>query len=233
MNTESDNSHRIRAMFNSIARSYDLTNFVISAGQSGIWRKRMVGVISAKKNNPCRILDLCCGPGTLTSVLRREFPHSQILGIDFAQNMLLAGSAENKKLFVCADVLKLPIDDESAEVATCVFGLRNLQSFEQGLTEVHRVLKPGGIFAAMEFQESKGRILSGLFNFYFHRILPILGTLVSLGCDTSAYKYLSKSVRYWHDTEFMIQSIGNHNFEIIETGTYCFGSVGLIVAKKR
>lgn len=232
MNTVSDNSHQIRKMFNSIARYYDLANFIISFGQSGSWRKKMVRLIHAQKSNPGKILDLCCGPGTLTAILHRQFPDSPIVGIDFAQNMLQEVPCKDGNHFVCADALNLPIEDESLDVVTCVFGLRNLQSFEKGLTEIHRVLQQGGIFAAMEFHESKGRLLSGLFRFYFHRVLPVLGTLVSRGRDKNAYKYLSKSVTGWHDMNFMIQSFENRNFNIIATESYCLGSVGLILAKK-
>lgn len=185
----------IREMFAQIAPRYDLANRILSASVDRLWRRRVVRLLSSKLEHPGSLaLDLACGTADLSAALARK---SKTIGCDFCHPMLLIGKAkvQNTKARVMlaeADALQLPFADCSFDAVTIAFGLRNLASISDGLSEMTRVLKPGGVLAILEFSKPSVPVLGSLFLFYFRRILPRLGRLIS--GSQFAYQYLPDSV---------------------------------------
>jgi len=193
-----EKSRRVREMFAGIARSYDFLNHFLSLGTDVYWRKKVLRRMSAMQNRtdgPC--LDLCCGTGDLSLELAR---HWRVVGCDFCHPMLvlarrkIARRRQRRRTvrLVEGDALRLPFPDASFQVVTVAFGVRNFADMHQGLREIRRVLRPGGVLGVLEFSHPVIPVFRGLYRFYFQRILPRLGHWVS--GDRSAYMYLPASV---------------------------------------
>ncbi len=198
--TNTEHARRVREMFGGIAGRYDLLNHLLSVNVDKRWRrvltKRLSGV---DVDQP--VLDVACGTGDLSFDLHQA-GCTRVIGIDFCRPMLaIAQSKVSEKNIslplIEGDALSLPFADGSFGVVTIGFGLRNLSSIEEGLKELRRVLKPGGQLAVLEFSKPGVPVLSWIFRFYFSRILPFLGGLLS--GSRSAYEYLPDSVRRFPD----------------------------------
>lgn len=197
-----DKATRVRAMFDLIAPRYELANTIISLGLSKCARRKLLGHIRQRVSRPLRILDLCAGPGTLSRILATRYADAEVVAVDFSLNMLR--TARTQRLIpnhglVCADALDLPFADETFDLVTCVYGLRNFQDLDRGLGEAVRVLKNGGMFAALDFQMPRNRAFRSLFRVYFDRVLPVVGSLITGSRGQNAYKYLTSSVASWYD----------------------------------
>ena len=187
----------IRRMFNAIAPHYDVANHVLSIGIDRLWRRRARRELCRMLAMPRpRILDVCCGTGDLSLELSLLGP---VVGLDFARDMLalgrnkIAGGPANRRIdFLEGDGLALPVRDMSFDAATAAFGVRNFENLRTGLQEMARVLRIGGVLAILEFSRPDWPIISAGFGFYFRRILPLLGGLIT--GHRSAYEYLPASV---------------------------------------
>jgi len=184
-------------MFSAIAPRYDLLNHLLSLSVDRYWRWRTVRVLTRETGENRLILDLCTGTADLALLLARS--HS-VIGCDFSHPMLcLAGEKtaaaqlQRRMSLVEADALSLPFCDGVFDAVTVAFGLRNLESYEGGLREMKRVLKPGGTVAVLEFSEPRFPIVREAYLFYFSRILPRVGEWIS--GRAGAYSYLCHSVR--------------------------------------
>jgi demethylmenaquinone methyltransferase/2-methoxy-6-polyprenyl-1,4-benzoquinol methylase len=187
----------VREMFAEIAPSYDRLNHLLSANVDKRWRRFAVSQLRDVLARPgARALDLCCGTADLTLELAQ---YARVIGCDFCHPMLLIGRAklaDHHAARAClteADALRLPFADAGFDAVTVAFGLRNLEQVESGLAEIWRVLKPGGRAAVLEFSRPVVPVFREAFEFYFHRILPRIGALVS--GSGQAYHYLPASVR--------------------------------------
>jgi demethylmenaquinone methyltransferase/2-methoxy-6-polyprenyl-1,4-benzoquinol methylase len=206
----------VRAMFAEIAPSYDRLNHLLSVNFDRLWRRFTVKKLKGALSRPDALaLDLCCGTADLTIELEN---HSRVIGCDFCHPMLVIGNEKirakqvRRALLAEGDALRLPFADCSFDVVTIAFGLRNLEHVEGGLAEILRVLKPGGCAAALEFSRPVIPVFRQAFEFYFHNILPHLGSLVS-GSD-GAYRYLPASVRAFPDQKRlagMMREVGYTN----------------------
>ena len=226
--TEADASKKVREMFTQIAPRYDLLNHLLSMQLDRLWRARTAKILRPVLNRPEALaLDLCCGTGDLAFALARA-GKARILGADFAHTMLVraraksatlfpSGSANAPMAFFEADALCLPFADASFDLVTSGFGFRNLANYEAGLGEIHRVLKPGGTIAILEFSEPPQGFLGDLYRWYFTRVLPRVGWLIS-GHQT-AYTYLPKSVaRFFRPQELaaLMTSVGYQSVSVFE-----------------
>ena len=185
----------VRAMFAEIAPSYDRLNHLLSVNVDRRWRRFTVARLRDVLARPGAIaLDLCCGTGDLTLELAA---HARVVGCDFCHPMLVIGrekvAGAGRASLAEGDALSLPFADGRFDAVTVAFGLRNLESVERGLAEILRVLKPGGRAAVLEFSRPVLPIFRQAFEFYFHRILPRVGALIS--GSGGAYSYLPASVR--------------------------------------
>lgn len=217
----------IREMFTAIAPRYDLLNHVLSANVDKLWWRRTARVFSPILNRPnARVLDLCCGTGDMAFALRRQGP-ARIAGADFSHTMLRLASEKSDGIaaltWIEADALRLPFPDESFDLVTSAFGFRNLADYDAGLREIRRVLKPGGEFGILEFSEPKG-MLGKFYKFYFKRVLPRIGSLIS---HTSAYSYLPASVEQFPEPEELLERMRDAGFRSVSWTPYTFGIAGL------
>jgi len=219
----------IQQMFDAIAPRYDLLNHLLSAGIDRLWWWRTARAVRSILARPeAVVLDLCCGTGDMTMALDKLRPKSQaeaILAVDFSSKMLALAQpkfAGRNIRSIEADALHLPFADASIDLVTCAFGFRNLASYPDGLAELHRVLRPGGQIAILDFNQPTG-LMGALYNLYFKGVLPLLGRLISH--DPAAYTYLPESVARFPRPPRMI--------ELITTWTsYTLGIAGLYRATK-
>ena len=229
-------SDSVRDMFDSIAGRYDLLNHVLSAGIDHLWWRRAAHTLRPILQRPdAQILDLCCGTGDMTLALLKHRPSTSstapILAVDFSHTMLSLGNIKfigKNVLPIEADALHLPLPSNSLDLISSAFGFRNLASYEDGLAELFRVLRPGGQIAILECNQPEG-IVGALYNLYFQQILPRVGALVS---DASAYTYLPESVARFPRPPRMKELIHNAGFCDATWTSYTFGVTGLYRATK-
>lgn len=218
----------VRGMFGRIAGRYDLLNHLLSFNLDKRWRARTVRRLAEILARPdARVLDLCCGTGDLLLALKSHI----VFGSDFCHPMLLEAQRKNvsSPLFE-ADALALPLKDGSLDLITCAFGFRNLASYEKGLDELHRVLKPGGVAAILEFSQPTNPVFGSLYRFFSTRILPRVGGMVSGSRD--AYSYLPESIKNFPGAEDLASKIKAAGFDRVEFERMTGGAVALHLGTK-
>jgi demethylmenaquinone methyltransferase/2-methoxy-6-polyprenyl-1,4-benzoquinol methylase len=227
----------VQSMFDAIAPRYDLLNHVLSAGIDRTWWWRAARTLRPILARPeAQVVDLCCGTGDMTLALLRHRPSTPstapILAVDFSHEMLSLGKFKfnNKNVLpIEADALHLPLPTASADLISAAFGFRNLASYEDGLAELFRVLRPGGQIAILECNQPGG-LIGWLYSFYFHRILPTLGGLIS--GKRRAYAYLPDSVMKFPRPPQMKALITAAGFTNPTWTSYTLGTAGLYRATK-
>ena len=194
-----EHAGRVPDMFGTIAGRYDLLNHLLSGNVDKRWRRIVANRVREKlSSSSSSVLDVACGTGDLALTLF-EITGAGVVGTDFCRPMLkiAAGKTSGRIRLIEGDALDLPFRDGTFDVATIAFGLRNLANVESGLAELSRVVKPGGWVAVLEFSRPANPIMRPLFNFYFRKLLPWMGGLVS--GSRSAYTYLPASVQKFPD----------------------------------
>ena len=181
---------RVRKMFGSIARRYDLANHLLSCGIDFSWRRRAAEIVAEWR--PQTIADLATGTGDLALALRKKLPDAEVMGVDVLPEMLDLAQRKGMRRVVLADAMNLPFNDASFDCVTIAFGLRNLENWAAALAEMLRVLKPNGHLLVLEFSLPTSPILAAIYRFYLHRCLPLLGSFLTR--TKSAYDYLGDSI---------------------------------------
>jgi demethylmenaquinone methyltransferase/2-methoxy-6-polyprenyl-1,4-benzoquinol methylase len=194
----------VESMFDSIAWRYDFLNHFLSFNFDRLWRRRAIKIISRSFKNPS-ILDVATGTGDLAIVAMKLKP-SRIMGIDISNKMLEIGREKiaRKGLtetinLINGDSEKIPFENGVFDVAMVAFGVRNFSDPLKGLSEMHRVIRKGGMIMVLEFSKPSGFPFKQFFNFYFRNILPVFGKFFSK--DKAAYQYLPDSVMKFPDNE--------------------------------
>jgi demethylmenaquinone methyltransferase/2-methoxy-6-polyprenyl-1,4-benzoquinol methylase len=177
----------VRTMFDAIAKRYDLVNRIMTFGLDVGWRRRAVRSLELPAGSV--VLDLACGTGDFCREVARA--GMRPIGFDFSYGMLAA--ANTSAPLVQADILSLPIAEARADGVTCGFALRNVVSLSQLFDEIARVVRPGGRIALLEVSQPKNRAMQAGHRFYFNKVVPRIGGLLS---DRKAYSYLPASVAY-------------------------------------
>lgn len=233
---------QVRKMFGRIAPHYDFLNHFLSASFDNLWRKRVASRFASILRNPdARVLDLCCGTGDLVFAFARETRRSRgtnaagLIGADFALPMLELAGRKNAERnaevsFLGADALALPFADSSFDLVSTAFGFRNLANYRSGLLEIRRVLRPGGMLAILEFCEPESGPLASLYRFYFTRILPRIGGIISGSGE--AYSYLPSSVEKFPPPEILRSWMEQAGFKNVEHERWTFGAVALHKAER-
>ena len=201
-------SSRVRAMFSSIARRYDLANHLLSGGLDFFWRKQAAHIVKGWK--PTRILDLATGSGDLALTIRAACPDAFLVGADFCHPMLRVAQRKGLQPLVTADGLHLPFADASFDALTIAFGLRNMESWPAGLAEMHRVLAPGGHVLILDFSLPPPP-LRWIYRPYLHHALPRIASFLT--GEKSAYDYLGESIEQFPRGEAMCALLGEAGFK--------------------
>ncbi len=244
-----DKRTRVQKMFAAIAPSYDLNNRLHSLWMDQRWRKKAVKLALIKPAD--LVVDVACGTGDLAIEFaealwqlndRYTRAVKAVVGIDFTFDMLGQAKRKTRGYFVDApnavawlkdsatalnqwingDAQSLPLPDQSADVVSIAFGIRNVQEPLIAMREFFRVLRPGGRVIILEFSLPTNAILRGLYNFYFRKILPRTATLIS-GDKTGAYKYLPESVNTFIGREQMMDMMRQAGFTQVEQFPLTFG----------
>jgi demethylmenaquinone methyltransferase / 2-methoxy-6-polyprenyl-1,4-benzoquinol methylase len=210
-NLPEDHARRVREMFARISSRYDLLNHLLSANIDKRWRRATIRKLQPLIPAGARILDVACGTGDL-SIEIFEHTGAEVIGLDFCRPMLDLAKQKTQRIdFVEGDALRLPFADGTFDAVSIGFGLRNLSSTESGLFELRRVLKPGGWAAILEFSQPTGRGFRALVSFYYARVLPRFGGLLS--GSRSAYEYLPDSISRFPNQEKLADLMRSAGFE--------------------
>ena len=205
-------------MFAGIASRYDLLNHLLSGNVDRRWRRLVAEKLRPALDADSTVLDVACGTGDLALVIA-EACAARVVGVDFCRPMLDIAARKSSEMsrtipFVEGDALRLPFADEKFDAATIAFGLRNLSDVAGGLGELRRILKPGGRLVVLEFSRPVVPGFRALFQFYFSRVLPRVGGLVS--GSRGAYEYLPDSVSKFPDQArlaFLLKEVGFENVD--------------------
>lgn len=226
----------VREMFDRIAPKYDLLNHTLSAGIDKIWRRRVVRI--ARGHHPRHILDMATGTGDLAIALARGIQGVRVVGCDPSQGMLEVArrkvaerGLENRVTLEVGFSEELSnFADESFDVVTVAFGVRNFDRMEAGLNELKRVLRPGGLLVVLEFSNPTNPLIAGLYRWYSHHILPRVGGAVSK--DRSAYEYLPASVDEFPTPARFIEILHGLGFRDGKSRSLSFGIAQIHTALK-
>jgi demethylmenaquinone methyltransferase/2-methoxy-6-polyprenyl-1,4-benzoquinol methylase len=227
---------RIRRMFGHIAPSYDLLNHLLSFNVDKYWRWRTTRLVPPLGDDP--ILDLCTGTGDLALAYDRAAGGQvPIIGADFCHEMLLPAQRKTERRaagrirYVEADAQKLPFADDTFQITTAAFGLRNVTDTDRGIAEMVRVTRPGGRVAILEFSRPRGWLFGRLYRFYFRHVLPAVGQMLSRSKD-NAYHYLPASVLEFADGEALAQRLRSHGLTAVRWHAFTFGIASLYIGVK-
>jgi demethylmenaquinone methyltransferase/2-methoxy-6-polyprenyl-1,4-benzoquinol methylase len=221
----------VRDMFAQIAPRYDLLNHLLSFNIDRYWRSQTVACVKPILNRPdARVIDLCCGTGDLTLAFANA-SRASVFGSDFCHPMLTAARSKSpgRDRWFEADALRLPVADASVDLVSAAFGFRNLANYDQGLREMRRVLRPGGMAAILEFSKPPNPLFASLYGFYSARVLPRIGGMISGSRD--AYKYLPESVRKFPGAEELADQMRAAGFVEARFERMTFGIVALHTAR--
>jgi len=225
---------QVAEMFDNISPKYDFLNHFLSAGIDIYWRKKAIKILRSEK--PQTILDIATGTGDF-AIEALALKPKKIIGVDISEGMLAVGRTKIKKLGMenvielrTADSERLPFSDNSFEAVIASFGVRNFENLRKGLTDMFRVMKPGGTCVVVEFSKPKSFPFKQLYNFYFRYILPVVGRLVSK--DTSAYAYLPESVQAFPDGTDFLKIYEQAGFKNTKCVPLTFGICSIYVGKK-
>jgi demethylmenaquinone methyltransferase / 2-methoxy-6-polyprenyl-1,4-benzoquinol methylase len=215
-------------MFGSIAARYDLANHLLSCGIDYYWRKRAAEIVASWQ--PKKIVDLATGTGDLALALQKKLPDAQIVGVDFLPEMVELAKRKGVRQTVIADAMKLPFADALFDCATIAFGLRNMEDWRGALREMSRVLNANGHLLVLEFSLPTMSILRGIYRFYLHRCLPIVGSFLTK--TKSAYDYLGDSVEEFPSGNAMSQLMAANGFTNVTFEPLTGGIVTVYTAAK-
>jgi demethylmenaquinone methyltransferase/2-methoxy-6-polyprenyl-1,4-benzoquinol methylase len=212
----------VAAMFDQVAPTYDLTNDLLSLGQTRVWRAKVAKAVDSKSGQV--ILDLAAGTGSSSVALVK--PGVKVIATDFSEGMLAEGRKRHPELdFQFADATKLPFKDQSVDAVTISFGLRNVVDVELALSEMYRVLKPGGRVVICEFSKAMLPVFKQFYNFYLTKVLPKFSGLFSK--TPEAYTYLAESIVAWPDQAGLAVSLIDAGFENVSYRNLNFGVVAI------
>ncbi len=225
---------QVAKMFDAISGNYDGLNRVISFGIDVNWRKKVLKIISA--SNPQNILDIATGTGDL-AILMAQTKASKIIGLDISVGMLEVGrkkvTAKNladRIELIVGDSEDMPFEDNSFDAITVAFGVRNFENLEKGLSEIFRVLKPGGRFVVLETSNPTKTPYKQGYHLYTKYLLPLIGKIFSK--DDAAYGYLSESASVFPFGEAFNNILTKTGFIDVKAMPQTFGVATIYSASK-
>lgn len=218
----------VQAAFTSIASRYVLTNHVLSMGIDVSWRKKVAKIVAAK--NPEFILDVATGSGDLAAEVWKACPDARIVGADFCAPMLEHAKKRGLPELIVADGMDLPFDDESVDVITIGYGLRNMENWAGAVREFSRVLKPGGTLVILDFSLPANPVLRTPYRFYLHHILPLIAGVLT--GNRQAYQYLGESIERFPKGDDMTAMLVENGYTSASATPLATGISSVYVAEK-
>lgn len=227
---------QVAKMFDGISHRYDLLNRLLSAGIDVQWRKQALKMLG-KHIQPQRILDVATGTADLALALAEVWPKASVVGVDISEGMLAIGRGKISQQGMATrvelrsgDAENLTFEDSSFDAVTVAFGVRNFENLEKGLTELTRVLRPGGILTVLEFSRPRSWWVRQAMHFYSRTLMPTLGGWLSN--DRAAYTYLPESVAIFPEGTAFEQYLTASGLHPIESKRLSMGIASIYLAKK-
>ncbi|MCI1857008.1 MAG: demethylmenaquinone methyltransferase [Sporolactobacillus sp.] len=219
MDAQDEKREKVHRVFQKIYRKYDAMNSLISFNCHKAWRRMANRTAAARSGD--RVIDVCCGTGDWTTALARDVgADGRVVGLDFSDHMLKIAKKkvdeqrlENVTL-VYGDAMHIPYDDESFDRATIGFGLRNVPDYLTVLSEMYRVLKPGGRITCLETSQTRIPVYRQLYHVYFRYVMPFLGKLYA--GSYKEYAWLNESASKFPDRETLANLFRETGFEQID-----------------
>lgn len=214
-------------MFDEVAKHYDRTNDVLSAGNAILWRYATTRAVAPVAGE--RILDIAAGTGTSSAALAKSGAH--VVAVDFSEGMIAEGRKRHPGIeFIEANAEKLPFGDNEFDAVTISFGLRNVNNPQAALSEMYRVLKPGGRLVVCEFSRPPRALLRAGYFGYLKYVMPAVAGITS--SNSAAYSYLNESIKQWPDQGKLSQWIRGEGFTRVAYRNLTAGVVALHRGRK-
>jgi demethylmenaquinone methyltransferase / 2-methoxy-6-polyprenyl-1,4-benzoquinol methylase len=232
--SEQSKKGQVEEMFNNISPKYDLLNHLLSANIDKLWRRKTIKMLEPYQ--PELILDIATGTADF-AVAATRINGAKVVGIDISEGMLEVGrrKIQRKALaniieLIKADSEKLPFENNTFDSAIVGFGVRNFENLKKGLSEIKRVLKPGGVFFILEFSKPTQSPYKQFYQFYFTKVLPFIGRQISK--DNNAYTYLPESVNEFPDGDKFLTILADVGFVQNKCFLQTFGIASIYEAHK-
>lgn len=228
---------QVEEMFDSIAPAYDFMNTAMTFGLHRYWRNQALRQLYALPHND--ILDVATGTGDVAFKIFETLKPTTVVGIDLSSGMLdiarkklsqMSQQANQSIRFMEGDCLAMPFDDNSFDIITVAYGVRNFENLKQGYSEMLRVLRKGGTLCVIELSVPKNPILRFAYNIYSHHLIPFIGKLIS--GDSRAYSYLPESIAACPQRQEMTEIMHNAGFKQASFRSLTFGAVTIYIAQK-
>lgn len=233
-NSKHSKRKQVEEMFDDISPRYDFLNHLLSANIDKFWRNNAINKL--KHYKPRLILDVATGTGDF-AIAATKINGAKVVGIDISEGMLEMGRKKIEKRnlasaieLIKADSENLPFENDKFDAAIVGFGVRNFENLKQGIKEIHRVLKPGGIFYVLEFSKPDKSPYKQIYRAYFTKILPLIGRIVSK--HNNAYTYLPESVNEFPDGEKFLTILAEEGFVNNKCFLQTFGIASIYEAHK-
>ena len=226
---------QVEKMFDKIAFRYDFLNHFLSAGIDVGWRKKAIKQL--RSLNPKSILDVATGTGDMAILANKLLTADKIIGIDISEGMLEIGKKKIEKLglqqriaLLKGDSETILFDNNSFDAVSVAFGVRNFQDLELGLSEIKRVLKPGGKLVVLEFTKPKLPVIKNFYNLYLNLIAPTIGWVISK--NKNAYQYLNDSVQKFPEGKDFVQILNKLGYKNASCKTLSLGISSIYCGEK-
>lgn len=234
--SEKTKKEQVAEMFDRIAPRYDLTNRVLSGRTDVAWRKKAIGML--KKYRPQQVLDIATGTGDMALRAYKMLEPQQVTGVDISAQMLEVGRQKiakeglsNRITLELGDSENLQFPDNRFDAAMAAFGVRNFENLEKGLSEMYRVLKPGGQLLIIEFSRPKPGLFKGLYQLYMNVVAPQIAGLLKQ--NKEAYQYLNKSAQAFPERKDFTDILGKVGFSNARYKALTLGICCIYTAEKR
>jgi demethylmenaquinone methyltransferase/2-methoxy-6-polyprenyl-1,4-benzoquinol methylase len=213
---EAEKASRVQGVFGSVASKYDIMNDVMSVGIHRIWKDAMMDWLAPRAGQ--RLLDVAGGTGDISFRFLKRAGHGHATVCDLTEPMLVegrkraeAGQMADQLDWVVGDAMALPFQDNTFDVYTISFGIRNVTRPQEALNEAYRVLKPGGRLMVLEFSQIPNDMLQWLYDRYSFNFIPTMGQIIAN--DRDSYQYLVESIRKFPDQDKFLEMVRSANFE--------------------
>ncbi|WP_297421464.1 bifunctional demethylmenaquinone methyltransferase/2-methoxy-6-polyprenyl-1,4-benzoquinol methylase UbiE [Clostridium sp.] len=221
------NANDVEKIFSVIAKRYDMLNSILTLNIDRLWRRKAIKICNIKEGQ--KVLDLCCGTGQMINYeCKAVGKNTPVIGVDFSQEMLNVGAErlnqslrDYKYKLIKGSILELPFEENTFDCITIAFGLRNIQDKGKALSEMYKVLKPGGKVVCLELSKPNIPIFKNIYNVYFNHVLPTVGS-IGTG-DKKAYYYLRDSVNNFMNKKQLKEKFSEIGFKDAEYESLTFG----------